>query len=245
MTGEIFGFETLLRWTTESGQEMRPDEFVPVLETSGLITRVGAWIIDTACAHWRELLDRKLVSESMRLAINVSAHQFEKGNLPGLLRKSLVRHSLEPSMLEVELTESAVMLDTTNTRKALRQIRNLGIGLSMDDFGTGYATLAYLRRYRFDTLKIDRSFIQRICSRKKDLAIAMSMIQLAHILELKTVVEGIETAAQVASLRRMGCAIGQGHYFSRPLGAEAMIDFLQNWSGIDSSELPTDPDVKL
>lgn len=237
-TGEVFGFEALLRWQTSEGETVRPDQFIPVLENTGLISKVGAWIIETACSHWRDWIDQRLVSEAMRLSINVSAHQFENGDLPRLLRRAMKKNALEPSNLEVELTESTVMLDTSNTRKALRQIRHLGIGLSMDDFGTGYATLAYLRRYRFDTLKIDRSFIQRICSRKKDLAIAMSMIQLAHILELKTVVEGIETPEQVASLRRMGCAIGQGHYFSYPLSAEDVPDFLWKWKGINSEQLP-------
>jgi len=112
----------------------------------------------------------------------------------------------------------------------------------MDDFGTGYATLAYLRQYRFDTLKIDRSFIQKICSRKKDLAIALSMIQLAHTLDLKTVVEGVETSEQLASLRRMGCDIGQGHYFSHPLAADTVPEFLENWQGLDVDRIVADAD---
>jgi EAL domain-containing protein (putative c-di-GMP-specific phosphodiesterase class I) len=232
-SGAIVGFEALLRWLPADARDVRPDEFVPLLESSGLITRVGAWIIDTACGHWRDWSERKLVSADTRLSINVSAYQFAEGNLGSLLRGALERHGLEPSSIEIELTESAVMLDTHRTRKALREIRRLGIGLSMDDFGTGYATLAYLRRFHFDTLKIDRSFIQRIRTKKKDLAIAFSMIQLAHILELRTVVEGIETEGQLASLRRMGCGIGQGHLFSRPLPATDVPGFLQDWRGID------------
>lgn len=232
-TGAITGFEALIRWQTSDAREISPGEFVPMLESSGQIARVGAWIIDTACGHWRQWIDRQLVSPEARISINVSAHQFAEGNLVKLLKNSLEQHRLEPSSVEIELTESAVMLDTHKTRKALRQIQNIGIGLSMDDFGTGYATLAYLRQYRFDTLKIDRSFIQKICSRKKDLAIALSMIQLAHTLDLKTVVEGVETAEQLASLRRMGCDTGQGHFFSHPLAADAVPDFLETWQGLD------------
>ncbi len=236
-TGAIVGFEALLRWQPVGAPAVSPDEFVPLLESSGLISGVGAWIIDTACGHWREWLDTGVVSPEQRLAINVSAHQFAQGNLGNLLQKALEDHALAASSLEIELTESAVMLDTHRTRKALRQIRRIGIGLSMDDFGTGYATLAYLRRFRFDTLKIDRSFIQRIRTKKKDLAIAFSMIQLAHILELRTVVEGVETPGQLASLRRMGCAIGQGHLFSRPLPAATVPDFMTEWSGIDGTPM--------
>jgi len=241
-TGVVIGFEALLRWEPTKIPVVAPKEFVPVLENSGLITQVGAWIIDTACGHWRQWLDSELVSDEERLCINVSAHQFAEGNLLTLLKQALKEHELSPSSLEVELTESAVMLDTTATRKALRQIRNIGIGLSMDDFGTGYATLAYLRRYRFDTLKIDRSFIQRIRTNKKDLVIAFSMIQLAHNLELRTVVEGVETPEQLLSLRRMGCAIGQGHLFSHPLTAESVPDFLKNWRGIEGAPLADDDD---
>ena len=239
-TGLVFGFEALLRWEPTEIPVVSPDEFVPVLEETGLISEVGAWIIDTACGHWRAWLNSELVSDEERLCINVSAHQFAEGNLLSLLKSALKNHELSPSSLEVELTESAVMLDTTATRKALRQIRNIGIGLSMDDFGTGYATMAYLRRYRFDTLKIDRSFIQRIRTNKKDLVIAFSMIQLAHNLDLRTVVEGIETPEQLLSLRRMGCAIGQGHLFSRPLSAEAVPDFLKSWRGIEGAMLEDD-----
>jgi len=236
-TGLVIGFEALLRWEPTEIPVVPPDEFVPVLENSGLISDVGAWIIDTACGHWRDWLNSELVSDEERLCINVSAHQFAEGNLLYLLKKAIKDHELSPSSLEVELTESAVMLDTHKTRKALRQIRNIGIGLSMDDFGTGYATLAYLRRYRFDTLKIDRSFIQRIRTNKKDLVIAFSMIQLAHNLELRTVVEGIETPEQLLSLRRMGCAIGQGHLFSHPLAADAVPEFLKSWRGIEGAPL--------
>ena len=239
-TGVVIGFEALLRWEPADIPVVSPDEFVPVLENSGLISEVGAWIIDTACGHWRQWLDSELVSDEERLCINVSAHQFAEGNLLKLLKQALRDHELSPSSLEVELTESAVMLDTNTTRKALRQIRNIGIGLSMDDFGTGYATMAYLRRYRFDTLKIDRSFIQRIRTNKKDLVIAFSMIQLAHNLELRTVVEGVETPEQLLSLRRMGCNIGQGHLFSHPLSADAVPEFLKNWRGIEGAPLSGD-----
>jgi EAL domain-containing protein (putative c-di-GMP-specific phosphodiesterase class I) len=239
-TGVVTGFEALLRWEPTGVPVVTPDEFVPVLEKSGLISEVGAWIIDTACGHWRQWLDSELVSDEERLCINVSAHQFAEGNLLKLLKQALRDHELSPSSLEVELTESAVMLDTNTTRKALRQIRNIGIGLSMDDFGTGYATLAYLRRYRFDTLKIDRSFIQRIRTNKKDLVIAFSMIQLAHNLDLRTVVEGVETPEQLLSLRRMGCNIGQGHLFSHPLSADAVPEFLKNWRGIEGAPLSGD-----
>jgi len=236
-TGAVTGFEALLRWQPADDRKVRPDEFVPLLESSGLISKVGAWIIDTACGHWRQWLDRRLVSPNARISINVSAYQFAEGNLVKLLKQAIRQHDLSPSSVEIELTESAVMLDTHNTRKALRQIRNIGIGLSMDDFGTGYATMAYLRRYRFDTLKIDRSFIQRICTKKKDLVIAFSMIQLAHMLELRTVVEGVETPEQLVSLRRMGCDIGQGHYFGYPIATDAVPDFLEHWHGIDDAPL--------
>jgi EAL domain-containing protein (putative c-di-GMP-specific phosphodiesterase class I) len=233
-SGRIAGFEALLRWRPDGAPAVPPVEFIPLLEEHGLISLVGAWVIDAACRERREWHERGLLPADCRLAINLSASQFLDDNLGPLLQQAIVRHDLAPSMIEAELTESVLMQDTAQTDRILAHIRGIGLKLSVDDFGTGYSSFAYLKRFHLDTLKIDRAFIQHLTTGAKDLTIATSIIQLSHALGLKTVAEGVETAEQLAVLHNVKCDFAQGYLFSRPLPAESVPDFVQGWRGLGS-----------
>ncbi len=218
-TGQIRGFEALIRWQHPVSGMVSPATFVPLLEETGLILQVGAWVIEAACherAQWR---DRALVPDNCTVAINLSPRQFNDRDLIPLLRRSLAVSHLEPSMLEIEITESCLMEDIEATCKLLENIKQIGIKLSIDDFGTGYSSLAYLKSFELDVLKIDRAFVKGLTSSSKDDAIAASIVQLAHNLGLKVIAEGVETLEQLNVLRQFGCDLAQGFLYSPALPA--------------------------
>lgn len=232
-SSRIAGFEALLRWRPDGARAVPPAEFIPLLEEHGLISLVGAWVIDAACRQRREWHDRGLLPEDCRLAINLSARQFLDDGLGPLLQQAVARHDLAASMIEVELTESVLMQDTVLTDRILAHIRGIGLRLSVDDFGTGYSSLAYLKRFHLDTLKIDRAFVRYLATGAKDLAITALIVQLAQTLGLKTVAEGVETEDQLKLLRHLGCDSAQGYLFSRPLPTAAVPGFIHCWRGLD------------
>jgi diguanylate cyclase (GGDEF)-like protein len=214
-SGRIIGLEALLRWQRPGHGLVSPAEFIPVLEETGLIVGVGTWVIDTAC----EQIGRWMRSATgpMQVAVNVSGRQFVEGDLEGDVVKALARHDIPSDLLELELTESSLMVNTTRTIATLQNLKNLGVQISLDDFGTGYSSLAYLRRFPIDKLKIDIAFIRDITTNPDAASIALTIIRMAHGLKLDVIAEGVETEAQLAYLRRYGCDQIQGYYFSRPL----------------------------
>lgn len=218
-TGRIVGFEALARWNSNVAGAVPPDMFIPLLEESGSILNVGAWIIDTACRQLREWRDLRLIGEECRIAINLSPRQFCDESLGPSLEKTLRSVGLPPDVVELELTESLLMRDTEQTYRVLDMLNDMGVRFSVDDFGTGYSSLAYLRRFRLDTLKIDRSFIHHVHTDPNDRAISASIVQLAHNLGLRVVAEGVETPPQVDVLRDMGCDVAQGFYYAMPASA--------------------------
>jgi diguanylate cyclase (GGDEF)-like protein/PAS domain S-box-containing protein len=216
-TGRISGVEALLRWHRPGYGMVFPSEFVPVMEDTGLIVRVGAWVIDAACrqiAQWSAAGVRE-----MRVAVNVSSRQFVEGDLEGEIRRALERHRVEPGLLELELTESALMSNAEHTIKVLGNLKRLGISIAIDDFGTGYSSLAYLKRFPIDKLKIDIAFVRDVTTNPDDAAIAVAVIGMAHSLHMRVIAEGVESPAQLAYLRRNRCDEIQGFHFSRPLPA--------------------------
>lgn len=231
-SGRIAGFEALLRWRPDGECAVPPAEFIPLLEEHGLISLVGAWVIDAACRERRGWHEWGLLPEDCQLAINLSARQFLDEGLGPLLQQAIVRYDLAPSMIEIELTESALMQDTALTDRILAHIRDIGLKLSVDDFGIGFSSLAYLKRFHLNTLKIDRAFVRHLATGVKDLAIAASIIQLAQTLGLKTVAEGVENEDQLTLLRHLGCDCAQGYLFSHPLPASAVPGFVHSWCGI-------------
>jgi diguanylate cyclase (GGDEF)-like protein/PAS domain S-box-containing protein len=214
-TGRVSGVESLLRWHRPGYGMVFPAEFVPVMEETGLIVRVGSWIIDAACRQIAAWL-RDGVGE-VRVAVNVSSRQFVEGDLEGEIRAALERHRVDPHLLELELTESALMSNADHTIEVLTRLKKLGIRIAIDDFGTGYSSLAYLKRFPIDKLKIDIAFVRDITTNPDDAAIALAIISMAHSMHMQVIAEGVESRAQLAYLRRHRCDEIQGFYFSRAL----------------------------
>ena len=217
-TGRVSGVEALLRWNRPGYGLVYPAEFVPIMEETGLVVRVGEWIVDEACrqiAAWNADGVR-----DVRVAVNVSSRQFVEGDLEGVIRAALDRHGVEPGLLELELTESALMSNAGHTIAVLGRLKELGIRIAIDDFGTGYSSLAYLKRFPIDKLKIDIAFVRDIVTNPDDAAIALAIISMAHSLHMQVIAEGVESRAQMAYLRRHRCDEIQGFHFARALPAE-------------------------
>jgi diguanylate cyclase (GGDEF)-like protein/PAS domain S-box-containing protein len=225
-TGRISGAEALLRWNRPGFGLVYPAEFIPVMEETGLIVRVGAWIIDEACrqiAQW--VADG---TGELRVAVNVSSRQFVEGDLEADIRAAIARHNVDPALLELELTESALMVNAERTIGVLSNLKALGIKIAIDDFGTGYSSLAYLKRFPIDKLKIDIAFVRDITVNPDDAAIALAIISMAHSMKMHVIAEGVETRAQMVYLRRHRCDEIQGFHFSRPLPPTQMAEILVN-----------------
>ncbi|MES2130617.1 MAG: EAL domain-containing protein [Pseudomonadota bacterium] len=217
-TGRMASAEALLRWNRPGHDSVPPAEFIPILEETGLIVEVGAWVINEACrqmAAWRPLL-----TGPMHIAVNVASRQFTDGNLAVDVAQALARHGLSPDMLGLEVTETALMNDTSHTAAVLAYLRDFGLHIAIDDFGTGHSSLAYLKHFAIDTLKIDRAFVRDATTNPGDAALVVAMIELAHSLGMNVVAEGVETAEQWSFLQRRHCDQVQGYYFSRPLPAD-------------------------
>jgi diguanylate cyclase (GGDEF)-like protein len=219
----LAGVEALLRWHRPDGTVVPPGEFVPIAEESGLIAPIGRWVLVEACrqaAAWQ--------GEGHRLgvSVNVSARQLESESLLADVQEALAAAALDPAVLTLEVTETVIMRDAEVNTKRLQQLKRLGVRVAVDDFGTGHSSLAYLREFPVDVLKIDRSFIVGIAESKESASIVHILMQLGKTLGLKTLAEGIEDEAQLRILLREGCDYGQGFLFRRPLAAEALADLL-------------------
>jgi diguanylate cyclase (GGDEF)-like protein/PAS domain S-box-containing protein len=209
-TGVIDGFEALLRWRHPRRGVISPGEFIPIAEESGLVVRIGQWVIEQACAA------AALWAEPYRVSVNVSAAQFRSADLPAIVAAALLRSGLPPARLELEITESAFMDQAEATIRILHRMQSLGVRLALDDFGTGFSTLSYLRVFPFDKVKIDQSFVPEIGQNKDATTIVDGIITLCHNLGLSVLVEGVETAQQLEVLRRLGCDQVQGYLLGRP-----------------------------
>lgn len=223
--GRVCGLEALLRWTRPGLPNVSPAVFVPILENLGLITQIGKWVITSVCkqiADWQTLGEKPF-----RVAVNVSGQQIIEGDLIASIQQVLVDHHIDPQWLEIELTESSLMENTSHTIASLKTLQQMGIKVSIDDFGTGYSSLAYLRRFPIDKLKIDIAFIREVTSNPQDAAIAKTIIELAHSLDLQVIAEGVETVEQLAFLTENGCDQVQGYLFSRPLPISELHELLR------------------
>jgi EAL domain-containing protein (putative c-di-GMP-specific phosphodiesterase class I) len=203
-----------------------PAEFVHVLEESGLVVPVGEWVLRMACTQGRAWEDT--CSKPLQIAVNISTRQFNQQNLTGKLAQILHETGLNPSRLELELTESLLTENINVTSAMLNGLRmHIGLKLSIDDFGTGYSSLSYLKRFPLDALKLDRSFIRDVTTDPDDAVIVNSVIGLAHDLRLEVIAEGVENEEQLTYLRESGCDRAQGYYFSEPLPAEDFSELLK------------------
>ena len=219
-SGEIAGFEALLRWQHPTRGLLGPIEFIPVAEETGLIRELGWWNLRKACQQISEWRAGSLAHRHLSISVNLSAKQFLQPKLVEDIRNLLHELALPAEALKLEITESTVMADPSAAIEMLQQIKSLGIRLAIDDFGTGYSSLSYLHRFPLDTLKIDRSFISGMGDDGEGMEIARTILPMANNLRLDVVAEGVETLQQVAMLKKLQCKYGQGYYFSKPLSAE-------------------------
>lgn len=230
--GSVCGLEALLRWRRAGRPDTSPAVFVPLLQKLGLLVEVDKWVFRRVCqqmALWRQAGLRPL-----QVAVNVSSDQITEGHLITDIEQALSEHHIEPEWLDIELTESSLMENTSHTISTLHALQQLGVKISIDDFGTGYSSLAYLRRFPINNLKIDIAFIREVTTNPQDAAIARTIIELAHSLDLKVIAEGVETQAQLAFLLANGCDQAQGYLFSKPLPVDELEAFL---SGVQDFSL--------
>jgi diguanylate cyclase (GGDEF)-like protein len=224
-TGLITGIEALLRWKHPLRGLVSPMDFIPLAEDTGLIVPIGQWVLATACARTKAWQDQGF--PKLDVAVNLSARQFADPMFLPKLTRIIQASGLDPSSLELEITESVVMSHGECAVAALEKLKSIGVLIAIDDFGTGYSSLAYLKRFAIDTLKVDRSFIRDIPADSSDKKITRAIIAMAHSLKLKVVAEGVETADQLAFLRTQRCDAVQGYLLYRPLPEEEVADVLE------------------
>ena len=231
-SGEIIGAEALLRWfkpdnSKEGGTFISPADFIPVAEQSGLIVPIGEWVMLTACKMAKSWKDEHGID--IRIAINVSAHQFSQSDICAFTQKTISEVGIDAHKVELEVTESVFMDDISHTIQTLQNLHAIGVELAIDDFGTGYSSLSYLRQFPIDRLKIDQSFIRNALNDQDDASIARTIIALGHALNLKVIAEGVETIDHEAFLIKEGCDEVQGFRYSRPVPAKDFLHFAKNY----------------
>jgi EAL domain-containing protein (putative c-di-GMP-specific phosphodiesterase class I) len=214
--------EALVRWQHHERGLLQPEEFISLMEETGLIIPVGAWVLGEACRQLEEWTAQFQHQPPLTMSVNLSARQLQDPGLVMVVENALAESHLDPACLKLEITETVVMQDAPATLETLHALKALGIQLAIDDFGTGYSSLGYLKRFPVDTLKIDRSFVQGVALDAEDTAIVRAVISVAKSLNLTVTAEGIETDAQLSQLQNLGCDRGQGFLFARPLAAEPL-----------------------
>ncbi|KAA6460286.1 EAL domain-containing protein [Acidobacteria bacterium AB60] len=237
-TRRIVGLEALIRWNHPERGLIPPMDFIPFAEECGMILPIGDWGLSEACRQIRRWMRQNPQQDAPRVCVNLSARQFLRTGLADHVEALLMQSGTQSRQLGLEMTESSVMPNVHTAMEVMINLRALGISLSMDDFGTGYSSLSYLHSFPFDVLKIDRSFVGRITDGAQPLQIVRTIIELARILNLTVVAEGIETVEQYRMLTQMGCQCGQGFYIARPMPAEQIDSLLR----LPGRVLP-DPDV--
>ncbi|KQQ89047.1 signaling protein [Massilia sp. Leaf139] len=227
-TGRVFGVEALIRWQHPEQGMVPPQRFIGLAEESGLIVEIGDWVVREACRQARAWVDAGLPPVTM--SVNVSARQFEEARLVERVAAALRDTRLAPELLELEVTESLIMRDLHKSVAKMRELEAMGVSLSIDDFGTGYSSLSSLKTFPISRLKIDKSFVSELADNPDDQAIAMAVISLGHKLNLRVIAEGVETEQQRAFLRENECDEMQGYLFSKPVGADDIVDMLEAYA---------------
>jgi diguanylate cyclase (GGDEF)-like protein len=225
LSGGLVGAEALIRWRSPERGMVSPGDFIPLAEETGLIVPIGEWALCEACreaAGWQDLSGSLLY-----VAVNVSTMQFGQSNLAEAVSAVLRKNALPPECLKLEITESLLLQDSEGAQEVIQRISDSGVGFSIDDFGTGYSSLSYLRRYPFETLKIDRSFVSNVTESQSDASLVTSIIAMAASLDLKVVAEGIETDEQFEFVKNAGCDVAQGFRLGRPMSASDFALFIQ------------------
>ena len=237
LTGRVDSAEALIRWRHPQRGLVPPNEFISIADECGLLDAIGEWVLFEACRQAKAWQNEGL--PSVRVAVNLASSQFRLANLVDQIRRALEASGLNPQLLEVELTETAVMSDAEESIQILEAISRMGVLVSVDDFGTGYSSMSYLRRFPIDKLKIDRCFVDQMTRRPEDASIVQAIISLAHSLHLKVIAEGVETPEQLALLAELGCDQYQGFHFSPALEPTQFLAFVKQ-SRADARSLTDD-----
>jgi EAL domain-containing protein (putative c-di-GMP-specific phosphodiesterase class I) len=219
---KILGVEALLRWQHPTRGNVTPAQFIPLAEDTGLIIPMGRWVLETACAEGVRLQEKFARAEPLTMSVNLSVRQLQSDSIVADVRAALEKTGLSATSLVLEITESVMMADTEFAVRRLDDLKALGVRLAMDDFGTGYSSLSYLSRFPVDILKMDRSFV----GAGENVALQSAIIALGASLSLDVIAEGIELPEQEQSLQDLGCEIGQGFLFAKPMGVDALVGFL-------------------
>jgi len=230
-SGRITSFEALARWTNENDIKLSPNDFIPVAEETGLIVPLGRWAMDEAAKTIAEWDKRSGGDCGVRVAVNLSAIQLQRDQVPTMVSQALDRHGIDGTRLTLELTESAIVTDPDRIAQTMKALKDLGATLAMDDFGTGYSNLAYLQKLPIDLLKIDRSFVSGMLADRDKIAIVRAILSLAQALGMQTTAEGIETNELSQTLAALGCTYGQGFLYARPLEADDAYRYLTEHNG--------------
>jgi len=224
-TGKVIGAEALLRWRTAEGKFISPAVFIPLAEYSGLIIDIGDWVINEACQQLKSLEGKGF--SDVGISVNVSIPQFKRENFVDTIIEATVKHQIEPSRLELEITENILMDEPQVVIDALVKVKEKGVSIALDDFGTGYSSLSYLQKLPLDRLKVDRSFVNDIAKPGESL-IADTIINLGKQMNLKVIAEGIEEQDQEAHLKAQGCDEVQGFFYAKPMPADEFLAFLKD-----------------
>jgi EAL domain-containing protein (putative c-di-GMP-specific phosphodiesterase class I) len=235
-TGRIEGLEALVRWQHPTRGLIPPLDFIPLAEETGLIVSLGRWVLQEACTQARQLQERYEMDPPLQMAVNLSARQLQRPEIVGEIAETLMETQLDPSSLVLEITESVMMQDMELSIQRLAELKELGVQLAVDDFGTGYSSLNYIRRFPVDILKVDKSFVDGVNEGGEESALTAAIIELAGILRLRPVAEGIERADQLEKLLDMRCDLGQGYYFAKPLPLEAVDELLTTRRTLETRE---------
>jgi EAL domain-containing protein (putative c-di-GMP-specific phosphodiesterase class I) len=225
-TGRISGFEALVRWNHPQRGLVPPLSFIPLAEETGIIVQLGRWVLEEACRQIKQLQDVYPQDPPLSMAVNLSARQLQRTEIVQEVADVLHTTAVDPKSLVLEITETVMMEDMELSIARLRELKELGVELAVDDFGTGYSSLNYIRRFPVDILKVDKSFIDGINEGGEDSALTAAIIELAGILRLQPVAEGIERAEQLERLLELDCDLGQGYYFAKPLDKESLAQLL-------------------
>jgi len=229
-SGRIVGAEALIRWRHPDLGLILPARFIPVAERSGLIHKIGAWVLNEACRQAKQWQEAGLVQ--LTVAVNLSPIQFRRDDIERDVINALAASDLSPSCLELELSESLLIAESKHLSPLLGRLRAMGVGLSIDDFGTGYSNLGYLQRFHVERLKIDQSFVRRLSEDRNDKGIVRAIIEMAHNLNLEVVAEGIEDLPTMTRLIELGCKYGQGFHWSAALPPEQFFEFVARNRGV-------------
>jgi EAL domain-containing protein (putative c-di-GMP-specific phosphodiesterase class I) len=231
-TGEAVGTEALVRWEHPRRGLISPFWLIPAAERSGQVTAIDLWVLRAACAQLRDWNDRLRGRAPVRVAVNLSRTDLDRAEIVADVRRTIEEYGVEPSSIVLEITESALAVDMDAAIERLNALKATGVRIAIDDFGTGYSSLGSLQKLPVDILKIDKSFVDVLEDSTNGEEVVEAIINIARVRGLQTVAEGVETWAQAQRLRRIGCELGQGYYFARPLSAEAA------WRVIEDSRTP-------